>query len=244
MVPALAPPAARSVLEELARSGVDVAGLALAWARALPVVTLVPAFGLRAVAAPARPMMALALAASVVPALAPVVAEPARPWLVQAVVEAARGVPVALAAAIPLWAATMAGGLADTLRGAQDAPDMPTVEGRASPLGVLLSLLACATFLATGGPSRVALSLAHPPAVDAPLQGAMEALVAGIGLAVALGGPLLVAAVAVEVAASLVTRATAPTQVAAFIAPVRALALLAVVAIVLERLAAVMARAG
>jgi type III secretory pathway component EscT len=238
---ALAGQAAGSVLEALGRSGVDVAGLALAWARALPVVTIVPAFGLRAVVAPARPVMALALAASIVPALAPVAAVPGRPLLATALLEAARGVPVALAAAIPLWAATMAGGLADALRGAPEAPDMPTVEGRASPLGVLLSLLACTTFLAMGGPSRVALSLASPPSVDAPLLAAADALVAGIGLAIALGGPLLVAAVVVEVAAALVTRATAPTQVAAFIAPVRALAMLAVVALVLERLAAVMA---
>jgi type III secretory pathway component EscT len=220
----------------------DLSGLGLAWARALPVVTLVPAFGLRAVVGPARPVMALALAASIVPAVAPLDAVSDRPWLVQALVEAARGVPVALAAAVPLWAATMAGGLADALRGAQEAPDMPTVEGRASPLGVLLSLLACTMFLASGGPSRVALALAHPPSVAAPLQGAADALVAGIGLAVALGGPLLAAAVVVEVAAALVTRATAPTQVSAFVAPVRAVALLAIVAIVLERLAAVLAR--
>jgi flagellar biosynthesis protein FliR len=235
-------PALRVIIDGLARSGVDVAGLGLAWARALPVVTLVPAFGLRAVAAPARPVMALALAASVVPALAPVVTGSARPWLAQALIEGVRGLPVALAAAVPLWAATMAGGLADALRGTQDAPDMPTVEGRASPLGVLLSLLACAIFLATGGPARVALALADPPAPEAPLLGAVDALAAGIGLAVAIGGPLLAAAVVVEVAAALVTRATSPAQIAAFIAPVRALALLAVVAVAFERLAGVIAR--
>ena len=231
----------RSFAEALARSGVDIEALGLAWARALPVVTIVPAFGLRAVAAPARPVMALVLGASILPSLVPVAAASTRPWFVLALLEAARGLPVALAAAVPLWAATMAGGLGDALRGAQDAPSMPTVEGRASPLGVLLSLLACAIFLATGGPARVALALAQPP-TDRPLQGAADALVSGITLAIALGGPLLAASVVVEAAAALIARATAPTQVAALVAPLRALATLAVFAVLLERLVDVWAR--
>jgi type III secretory pathway component EscT len=231
-------PVARTFAEALARSGVDVAALGLAWARALPVVTIVPAFGLRALPAPARPVLALALAASILPSVAPVVVDSPRPWIVLAVLETARGLPVALAAAVPLWAATMAGGLADAVRGAQEAPTMPTVEGRASPLGVLLSLLACSIFLATGGPARVALALAQPPAAH-PVEGAAEALVAGITLAIAVGAPLLAASVVVEVAASLIARATAPTQVAALLAPLRALAMLAIVAVLLERMVTV-----
>jgi type III secretory pathway component EscT len=223
--------------------GVDVnlAALGLAWARAMPAVTLVPAFGLRAVPAPARAVMGLALAASIVPALSPIAMSPSRPWVVLALVEVARGLPVALAAAVPLWAATMAGGVADALRGSQETPDAPTVEGRATPLGVLLSLLACAVFLSTGGPARVATALALHPVVSHPLVAAVDDLVGGIALAVAVGAPLLGASVVIELAAALIARAASPAQVQALLAPLRALATLVVFGLLLERLAVVLA---
>jgi len=131
-----------TVAEAFSRSGIDLAALGLAWARAMPAVTLVPAFGLRALPAPGRGVMALAFAAVIFPALAPVAHDASQPWLWLVLVEVARGLPVALAAAVPLWAATMAGGVADALRGSQETPAVPTVEGRATPLGVPLSLLA------------------------------------------------------------------------------------------------------
>src|ERR1700684_1850066 len=139
---------------------VDLAALGLAWARAMPAVTLIPAFGLRAVPAAARAVMGLALAASTAPALAPIAASPSRPWVMLALGEVARGLPVALAAAVPLWAATMAGGVDGALRGSQADPRVPTVERAATPLGVPMSLLASAIFLATGGPARVVEALA------------------------------------------------------------------------------------
>ena len=80
--------------------------------------------------------MALAFAACIFPALAPVAAASSQPWAVLALAEVARGLPVAIAAAVPLWAATMAGGVADALRGSQETPSVPTVEGKATPLGV------------------------------------------------------------------------------------------------------------
>ena len=124
---------------------INLAALGLAWARAMPAVTLGPTFGQRAVPAPARAVMGLALAASIFPALTPVAASTSEPFVVLALIEGARGLPLAIAAAVPLWlwAATMAGGGADALRGSQETPGAPTVEGRATPLGVLLSLLAC-----------------------------------------------------------------------------------------------------
>jgi len=173
----------------------------------------VPAFGLRALPAPGRAVMALAFAAAIFPALAPAARDATEPWIVQALVEVAKGLPVAVAAAVPLWAATMAGGVADALRGSQPAPAVPVVEGSATPLGVLLSLLASALFLATGGPARVALALAQHPSGADPLHAAAEDLAGGIALAVALGGPLLAAAVVIEVAAALVARAASPAQV-------------------------------
>ena len=137
----------------------------------------------------------------------------------------------------------MAGGVADALRGSREAAPLPVVEGGATPLGVLLSLLASAIFLATGGPSRVALALVERPVAGGALLAAADDLVAGIGLAVALGGPLLAAAVVIEIGAALVARAASPAQVHALLAPLRALGTLAVLGIVLERLAGALGRA-
>jgi flagellar biosynthesis protein FliR len=231
-----------TVADAFARAGVNLPGLGLAWARVMPAVAIVPAFGLRALPAPGRAVMGLAFAASIFPALEPL-AGSSRPWIVLAIGEAARGLPVAVAAAVPLWAATMAGGVADALRGSQEAPRAPTLEGPATPLGIPMSLLACAIFLATGGPARVALALALRPTGAHPLLAAADDLAGGIALAVALGGPLLAAGVVIEVAAALVARAASPAQVHALLAPLRALGTLAVMALVLERLASALATA-
>jgi hypothetical protein len=110
-------------------------------------------------------------------------------------------------------------------------------------MGVPLSLLASAIFLGTGGPARVVRALALAPVGAHPLLAAADDLVAGIGLAVALGGPLLAAAVVIELAAALVARAASPAQVHAMLAPLRAMASLAVMAVVLERIAGALALA-
>lgn len=223
----------------------DLQGLGLAWARFAPTLAIVPAFGLKALPTPARGILGIALAAGIYPALVPIVVDrPTTPWVALALEQIVLGIPVALAAAIPLWAATMAGGLVDALRGAQDGSGLAVVEGsKASPIAILLSLLASIVFLATGGPARVAASLATTTLGEHPLLAASHALVAGIGLAVAIGAPLLAAAVVLEIAFALVARAASPSQVHALLAPLRALGLLAIVAIVLERLADVIALA-
>ncbi len=89
----------------------------------------------------------------------------------------------------------------------------------------------------------MALALAQQPVGAHPLLAAADDLVTGIALAVALGGPLLAAAVVIEIAAALIARAASPAQVHALLAPLRALGTLAVMAVVLERLAGVLARA-
>jgi type III secretory pathway component EscT len=237
------PSVVATIADAFVRSGVDLAALGLAWARVMPAVTLVPAFGLRALPAPARAVMGLAFAACIFPALGPAAIPSSRPLVLLALVEVARGVPLAVAAAVPLWAATMAGGVADALRGSQETPSVPTVEGKATPLGVPLSLLASAIFLATGGPARVVKALALHPVGDHPLLAAAGDVLGGIALAVALGGPLLAAAVVIEIAAALVGRSASPAQVHALLAPLRALGTLAVMAVVLERVATALARA-
>src|SRR4051812_6881887 len=107
----------------------ELAAFGLAWARVMPAVTIVPAFGLKALPTPARGILGLALAAGIYPAIVPiVVAERATPWFLLALEQILMGLPVALAAAIPLWAATMAGGLVDTLRGAPEGTGLAPVE--------------------------------------------------------------------------------------------------------------------
>ena len=61
--------------------------------------------------------------------------------------------------------------------------------------------------------------------------------------AVALGGPILAASVVLEVAAALVARASAPAQIHLLLAPLRALALLAIFGLVFERIASALGAA-
>jgi type III secretory pathway component EscT len=233
------------LLESLARlleeGGIDLDAWGLAWAKVAPVVAIVPAFGLRALSAPIRAAAALVLAAIIVPTVRPAVIGPG-PMPVLLLTELARGTVVALSAAIPLWAATMAGGVVDALRGSQDLVTMPTVEGRATPLGVLFSLLAATIFLGLGGPAQVVGALASsPPGLGDGATRAASDLASGIGIAVAIAAPLLAASIVVEIAGALVARAASPAHVHAFLAPIRSLALLVLTALLLHRMAAFMA---
>ncbi len=188
-----------------------------------------------------RAAAALLFAALLIPALRPV-SVARSPFPILLFVELARGTLVALAAAIPLWAATMAGGVVDALRGAQDPLTMPTVEGRATPLAVLFSLLSATLFLATGGPAHVVGALvAHPIEIESALVRAASDLAAGIGIAVAIAAPLIAASIIVEVAGALMARAASPAQLHAFLAPVRSLALLMLTALLFERITSFLA---
>src|SRR5580700_6995310 len=95
-----------SVLEEVRRAfdaaGIDLGSLGFAWARVLPIVILVPAFGLRALPVGARAAIALALAAVIAPAVSLSGGAHASGLMDEAV----RGLSVAVSAAVPLWAAT------------------------------------------------------------------------------------------------------------------------------------------
>jgi type III secretory pathway component EscT len=235
------------VLESLARlleeSGVDLAAWGLAWARVAPVLVIVPAFGLRALSAPMRAAVALVLGAIIVPSVRPdIVGAGQGPLPILLLTELARGTIVAVAAAVPLWGATMTGGVIDALRGSQDLVMVPTVEGRASPLGVLFSLLAATIFLGTGGPAHVVQELASAPAgLGDGLTRAAADIAAGVGIAVAIAAPLLAASIVLEIAGALVARAASPAQLHALLAPIRSLALLALTALLLNRIAAFMA---
>jgi type III secretory pathway component EscT len=226
-----------SLVEVVEKNGLDLGAWGLAWARVIPSITLVPAFGLRAFSAPARIVLGLALAACIAPALQPIAATTS--WPVAALSEVARGVPVALTAAVALWAANMAGGLVDDLRGAREQAELPNVETGASPLGALFVMLTSIAFLESGGPARIASALARPALeVMGPLQAAALNLSNGIQIAVAVATPLVVASIVVEVASALVSRAANPAYVQPLLAPLRSLVILGVLALVLERMVA------
>jgi type III secretory pathway component EscT len=230
----MSPSIVSSVANELAAGGVDLAALGVAWARAMPLVTLVPAFGLRALPVPARMLMALAFAGCIFPAM-PAQSTLSLPWAMTLLVEAAHGLPIAVATAVPLWAATMTGGVVDTLRGSQATASAPTVEGEATPIGIPLSLLACGTFLGTGGPAHVVRALAMPPSTH-PLMDIAQSVADGVSLSVGLAAPLVAASIIVEITTSLIARSASPAQVHQLLAPLRSIGILATLAIVLERM--------
>jgi type III secretory pathway component EscT len=226
------------VARALAAQGVDLARLGAAWARALPLVTIVPAFGLRALPATGRAVIGLALACAIVPGVA--ASDAGAAGLLAGLV---RGTSVAIATAVPLWAATMAGGVVDAARGAGDLASAPVVEGRPTPLGVPMAILASAIFLAGGGASRAVASLvARGAGAGHPLVAAASDLASGVALAVAIAGPVLAASIVIELAAALVARAASPAQVHALLAPLRAIAVLVILAVSLDRMADAMAR--
>ena len=222
-------------------AGIDLGALGLAWARVTPAVTLIPAFGLRALPAAARGVMALTLALCIYPAVQPIHVELAVPWPLLLVSEVMRGLPVAIATASVLWAATMVGGMLDNLRGAQDSVQVPVIEGRTTPMSVPFALLAGIIFLSTGGPSRVAHALAIAPIPDHPILAAANDLTAAVALAVSIGAPLLAASLVIEVTAAVIARASAPAQIHALLAPLRTMGLLVVCGVVLDRIAQLMA---
>lgn len=233
-----------TVVAALDAADVDLPGWALAWSRVAPTIALVPAFGLRAIPAPARVVLGLAIAAAVAPALTPV-AQGDLPFAIAVLREMARGIPVALSASVALWAATMAGGLIDDLRAARETLDLPVVEPGATPLGALLSMLTAIVFLQSGGPEHVARALLRPnPEVLGPLARAAGQLTAGIELAIAVAAPVLAASIVVEVASALVARAASPAFVQPLLAPLRSIAILGIAALVLERMVELLALAA
>lgn len=233
---ALEPGLVSELLAVLSRSGVDAAAWLLASARLIPSVLLIPAFGLRALPVLAQVSFAFILAGSVLPSFAPLGASE-RPWVLALVGELLRGLPVALGAATTIWAATMAGNLMDELRGAAPDPAVDVTDSPASPLGILLSLAACVAFLQFGGPARLTEALAAPAAwTPSDVRAVVRGLVAGVQLAVLIAAPLLVLSLLLEVFHALLARTTSAALWAAVFAPLRALSLLAIAALLLDRL--------
>jgi flagellar biosynthetic protein FliR len=226
--------------QALADWGVDLRGWALAWARVSPALTLVPAFGLTALPAQSRAALGLALAIGIAPALQP--AELTAPFGLALLLEAARGLPVALSAAGVLWAAGMAGGLTDNLRGARETQALPSVDEDVSPLGALLSLLVALIFLEGGGAARVVAALATSPAVS---HGVLWQVAAGlthsVELALAVASPIVAVSIVAELSNALLARSATPAHVVALLAPLRSVLILVAFALLFERMTSLLA---
>jgi type III secretory pathway component EscT len=225
-------PTLDSVFAEL---GLELEAWLRAWARVMPALVLVPGFGGSALPAPARAGLGISLAVAIAPALAPR-GPGSLPFALELAREAALGLPVALSAALLVYVALMAGGVLDDLRGGREGVTLPVFEGTATPLGALLGLLVIVAFHQMGGPARVVAALAVPVPEASSLAFVMGELARSVGLAVAAATPVIVAAIVLSVAEALVARAATPAHIAGLLAPLRGVALLAVVALVLDRI--------
>jgi type III secretory pathway component EscT len=224
----------QAVVTLLEAQGVDLTAWALGWARVLPLVTLLPAFGARLLPPVGRVVLGLALGSLLAPALPAAATLTGNAWPLQLLLEALRGLPIALGASALLWAASMAGGLGDELRSSQVArismlePDTPA-------LGVLFGLFAAIGFLSLGG---VTTALEHLLVAPGDLGhwtlSAVSDLVGSVEIALALAAPLLGLVIVVEVAGALIARAASPAHIQALLAPLRAFAILFGLALALE----------
>ncbi|HEX4477383.1 MAG TPA: flagellar biosynthetic protein FliR [Polyangiaceae bacterium] len=216
-------------------SGQDLAAWGIAWARVMPTVLIVPAFGLGLLPAEFRVAMGLALATAIAPSVHPVATGIAWPAVIA--VEAVRGVPVAIAAAVSLWAATVAGGTADTAIGtARLRADSGLAAGGHTPLAVLFGLLAAMLFLELGGATRIALRLATlGTGAEVPLAAAVRNLSVGIDVAASVGAPLLVVGLTFDVTLALASRELPALRGETFVAPLRTLVVLVATAAVFDR---------
>jgi flagellar biosynthesis protein FliR len=224
----------------LAALGVDLRGWALAWARVSPALTLIPAFGLNALPAPTRAALGLALAVSIAPSLEP--AQLSAPFGVALLLEGARGLPVALAASGVLWAAGMAGGLTDNIRGARETQALPIVDEETSPLGALLSLLVSLLFLESGGAARVAAALSGNIIVShGVLWQVALGLTHAIEIALAIAAPIVAVSIVVELSNALLARSATPAHISALLAPLRSIVILVAFALLFGRMTTLLA---
>jgi type III secretory pathway component EscT len=226
-----------ALVAAFAAVGVEPRAWALGFARATPAVTLVPAFGLSAVPPQTRLVLGLALGLCIAPALAGDVG-PGTAFVVALGREALVGLPIALMAALSMYVVSMAGGLVDDLRGAREGVTLPSLSEELPSVAALFALLASVAFLETGGAARVASALSAPVLAERfswPLV--TRAFAGSVELAFAIAAPLAVASVLLEASSALIARAATPAFIGPVLAPLKSVALLAILALVFERIA-------
>lgn len=212
--------------------GADLRAWSLAWARAVPLILIVPAFGLSSVALPIRVGLSAALAATIFPALPPTTGE--LPFWLSFGRELLTGLPVAIAIAALSWTAVMAGAIADDLRGARETVALPVFEEPPPPIAALLGLFVAIAFLETGGAARATWLLAEA-GHDLGLAGMVLTLAGSMQVALSIAAPFVAGSLLVEVAGALIARAAQPAHVLPLLSPLRSLALLAVLWVVFDR---------
>jgi type III secretory pathway component EscT len=234
-----------AMFAEVSAGGQSLSAWGVAWARTLPAALFVPVFGLSILPIVQRVAIGFVLAMSIAPLLqTPVVPSPT-PWLVVVLSELARGVPIAAAASVSLWAAVVAGGVADHVTSAGRARVGRLSLSDGSPLSTLFSLAAAVSFLQLGGAQRIAARLSAPDlAVTDPLARAVRDLAAGIELGVGIGAPLLVVALVLDMATLIAARELRPLRSEAALAPLRSLVLFVATAALLDRMAEAVATRG
>jgi type III secretory pathway component EscT len=234
-----------AIFAEVSAGGQSLSAWGVAWARALPAALFVPVFGLSILPSIQRVAIGFVLAVSIAPLLHTPVVPPSTPWLVVVLSEVARGVPVAAAASVSLWAAVVAGGVADHVTRAGRAKVGRLALSDGSPFSTLLSLAAAVSFLQLGGAQRIAARLAEPElAVTSPLARAVRDLAAGIELGVGIGAPLLIVALVLDLATLIVARELRTLRSEATLAPLRSLVLFVATAALLDRMAETVATRG
>lgn len=217
----------------LTAGGIDARGWLLAWARVAPTLALVPIFGGSALPAGARAGLGFALAAAIAPALRPV--GESEPFALALALETARGLPIAIGAAVLVHTALMVGGVIDDLRGGRASVSLPVFDTEQPPVAVLFGLLVALALLKSGTPARLVAALAAP-APEVGIVGIVHALTASVGIALAVAAPVVGLAVVLSVAEALLARAASPAHVKELLSPLRSIALLAVLALALDRI--------
>jgi len=233
-----------ALVAAIAETGIDPAAWAIGWARVLPSVLLVPAFGLGMLPTSLRAAVGLGLSAAIASAMpsGAVHAGTALPLLVAT--EMLRGVPVAIVAATSIWAAATAGGVVEAAFGVRLRALTASFGRDASPVGTLFGLLACVLFLENGGATRLAAQLAAiGPLERAPFAAAARDLATGLDVGASLGAPLLVVALVVDVAVGLSARELR-TLGAEVGGSLRAIAVLVASAVLFDRIAEAIALAA
>lgn len=234
-----------AIFAEAWGEGQSFAAWGVAWARVLPTALFVPAFGLGVLPVAFRAAVGAMLAVSVVPLLQAPAIVPSAPWPALLLTEFARGVPVALAASVSLWAATVAGGVTDLVTKAPRTSPGGAALFRSGPFSALLLLAATASFLRFGGAERVAERLAAPDlAASGVLSSAVGDLAAGIDVGVTIGAPLLVAGLLFDLATLVAARELWTLRAGSTLASLRSLVLLVAAAALMDRMAASLAVLG
>jgi flagellar biosynthesis protein FliR len=179
-----------------------------------------------------RIAFALVLSLAVAQGMPPNAVPAGTHWFSALVGELARGTPIALTAAITVWAGVLAGGVTDAaLATGTTAPE----SARGLSFARWLGLPAAALFLELGGAARVAERLAAP-ALDGALTRAAYDVAAGIEIGVAIGIPVLVVALFVDVVLALSRRELHAFGDSALWGPARTLVVLLLTAALLERM--------